>query len=125
VDRVVVCDRRRKSQRGNKSDRIDADELSDLLRLGALRAVYHGSPGRGPLKELARTYQNVVEDATRVMLRLKALFRARAIKTPGKSVYHPKNRAQWLAKLGDRGGPTPSRGALRPTRCAPGTQTED
>lgn len=104
VDRVVVCDRRGKSQRGNKSDRVDADELSELLRLGALRAVYHGSPGRGQLKELARTYQNVVEDATRVMLRLKALFRARAIKTAGKSVYHPKNRAEWLAKLRDRGG---------------------
>jgi transposase len=104
VDRVVVCDRRGKTQRGNKSDRVDADELSELLRVGALRAVYHGSPGRWTLKELARTYQNVVEDATRVMLRLKALFRARAIKTPAKSVYHPKNRAEWLAKLADRGG---------------------
>ena len=89
VDRVVVCDRRGKSQRGNKSDRVDADELSELLRVGALRAVYHGSPERGQLKELARTYQNVVEDATRVILRLKALLRARAIKAPGKSVYHP------------------------------------
>lgn len=38
------------------------------------------------MKELARTYQNLVEDATRVMLRLKALFRARRIKTPGRSV---------------------------------------
>ncbi|MSR21829.1 MAG: hypothetical protein EXR91_12795 [Gemmatimonadetes bacterium] len=70
---------------------------------GALRAVYHGSQDRVTLKELARTYQNVVEDATRVMLHLKALFRARAIKAAGKSVYHPKNRAEWLGKLRDRG----------------------
>jgi transposase len=103
VDRVVVCDRRGKSRRGNKGDRVDADELSELLRMGGLRAVDHGSPGRATLKELARTYQNVVEDATRVMLRLKALFRARAIRAPGKSVYHPKNRAEWLAKLSGRG----------------------
>ena len=103
VDRVVVCDRRGKSRGGNKGDQVDADELSELLRRGALRTVYHGSPDRATLKELARTYQNVVEDATRVMLRLKALFRARAIKAPGKRVYHPKNRVEWLAKLQDRG----------------------
>ena len=103
VDRVVVCDRRGKSRQGNKGDQVDADELSELLRQGALRGVYHGSADRVTLKELARTYQNVVEDATRVMLRLKALFRARAIKTPGQSVYHPKNRTEWLAKLKDRG----------------------
>jgi transposase len=37
------------------------------------------------------------------MLRLKALFRARGIKAPGKRVYHPKNREEWLAKLTDQG----------------------
>jgi transposase len=103
VDRVVVCDRRGKSRRGNKGDQVDADELSELLRRGALRSVYHGSPGRLTLKELTRTYQNVVEDSTRVMQRLKALFRARGIKAPGKRVYHPKNRAEWLGKLPDPG----------------------
>jgi transposase len=103
VDRVVVCDRRGKARQGNKGDQVDADQLSELLRRGGLRAVYHGSTRRATLKELTRTYQNVVEDATRVMQRLKALFRARGIKAPGKSVYHPKNRAEWLAKLPDRG----------------------
>lgn len=103
VDRVIVCDRRGKTRQGNKSDQVDADELSELLRLGALRAVYHGSPDRTVLRELTRTYQNVVEDSTRVKLRLKALFRARAIKAPGRGVYHPRNRAEWLAKLPDRG----------------------
>jgi transposase len=103
VDRVVVCDRRGKSRRGNKGDQVDADELSELLRVGSLRAVYHGTPRHATLRELTRTYQNVVEDATRVMLRLKALMRARGIKAPGKSVYHPRNRAEWLAKLPERG----------------------
>jgi transposase len=51
------------------------------------------------LKELVRNYINLVEDSTRVMLRLKALFRARAILTPGVSVYRPSQRKQWLAKL--------------------------
>jgi transposase len=103
VDRVIVCDRRGKSRQGSKGDQVDADELSELLRCGALRAVYHGSQERATLKELARTYQNVVEDATRLMLRLKALFRGRAIRASGRSVYHPRNRAEWLDKLQDRG----------------------
>jgi hypothetical protein len=77
VQRVVVCDRRGKSQQGNKGDQADADELSDLLRCGRLRVVYHASVERVRLKELARTYANLVEDGTRVMQRVKALFRAR------------------------------------------------
>jgi transposase len=103
VDRVVVCDRRGAARQGNKGDQVDADQLSELLRRGALRAVYHGSADRATLKELTRTYRNLVEDATRVMLRLKALFRARAIPTRGTSVYQARGRGQWLAQLGDRG----------------------
>jgi hypothetical protein len=103
VDRVVVCDRRGEKRLGNKADQPDADELSELLRRGALRAVYHGSSHRATLRELARSYQNLVEDSTRVMLRLKALFRARGIKAPGKRLYHPGERGEWLAKLPERG----------------------
>jgi transposase len=103
VDRVVVCDRRGESHRGNKDDQEDADELSESLRRGGLRAVYHGSSHRAALKELTRSYQNLVEDSTRVMLRLKALFRARGIKVPGTRVYHPAERGEWLEKLPERG----------------------
>jgi len=99
VDRVVVCNRRGAPHQGNKGDQIDADQLSELLRRGALRAVYHGSADRATLKELTRTYRNLVEDATRVMLRLKALFRARGIATAGTAVYHSRHRARWLAQL--------------------------
>jgi transposase len=103
VHRVLVCDRRGESQRGNKGDQHDADELSDLLRCGKLRAVYHGSAERATLQELARTYQNLVEDGTRVMQRLKALFRARGIKTPGTAVYRSERRRQWLGQLAEPG----------------------
>jgi transposase len=103
VDRVVVCDRRGAARRGNKGDHGDADELSELLRRDGLRTVYHGSAHRADLKELTRAYRNLVEDSTRVMVRIKALFRARAIKTPGTTVYHPRSRAPWLAQLAGRG----------------------
>jgi transposase len=96
---VVVCNVRGKSELTNKSDRIDADALSELLRLGALKAVYHGAPSMLTLKELVRNYNAVVEDATRAMLRIKALFRARAIPTPGTSIYRVSDRAGWLDQL--------------------------
>ena len=90
-------------QQGNKGDHADAEQLADRLRWGGLRAVYHGSPSRETLRELARTYQKVVEDATRVMQRLKAVFRARGIRTSGRRVYQPAARATWLAELPEPG----------------------
>ena len=103
MDRVIVCDRRGEKRSGNKGDQVDADELSERLRCGGLRAVYHGAHGRSDLKELTRAYRNLVEDGTRVMLRLKALFRARAIRTTGGGVYQPKQRGAWLAQLPEGG----------------------
>jgi transposase len=103
VARVVVCDRRGAPKRGNKGDQTDSAQLSELLRTGQLRAVYHGRADRQDLKELTRTYENLVEDAVRAMLRMKALFRARAIRTPGKQVYEADTRGQWLDRLPERG----------------------
>ena len=54
VHQVIVCNRRGEPSHGNKADQSDADELSELLRCGRLRAVDHGSPDRARLKELAR-----------------------------------------------------------------------
>ena len=103
VERVIVCNRRGQAGLGNKGDQLDADQLSELLRRGGLRAVYHGSAHHTDLRELTRAYRSLVEDSTRVMLRLKALFRARAIPTRGTTVYHARHRAQWLAQLQDHG----------------------
>jgi hypothetical protein len=57
VTEVVVCDPRHNKlmQSGNKSDRVDAQKLAELLRLGSLKAVYHGDNGVGALKELVRS----------------------------------------------------------------------
>jgi transposase len=103
VDRVIVCNRRGATRQGNKADQSDADELSDLLRCNRLRPVYHGSPDRQTLVELARTYDYLVEDGTRVRSRLKAVFRARGIKTPGQQLYEPARRTEWLDQLPEPG----------------------
>ena len=73
--------------------------MSEKLRLGALKPVFHGAPEMLMLKELVRNYNNLIEDSTRVMLRIKSIFRARAIATPGVLVYRASQRKRWLAKL--------------------------
>lgn len=102
---LVVCDPRPNAllQSGSKSDPIDAHKLADLLRLNALRAVYHGQRSLRTLQELSRSYLTLVQDATRVMNRLKALYRSRGIPCAGKEVYAPRYRACWIAELTEAG----------------------
>ena len=88
---------------GNKNDRIDARKLSDLLYLNKLSAVYHGEQGIRTLKELARSYITITRDLTRVMSRLKAIYRSWAIPCAGQQVYAPRYRAEWLAKISEGG----------------------
>src|SRR5712675_2454846 len=78
VTELVVCDPRKNAlmKEGNKSDKIDACKLADLLRGGYLRSVYHGENGLRTLKELARSYLTISKDLTRVMNRVKALYRS-------------------------------------------------
>jgi transposase len=105
VTEVVVCDPRHNKlmQSGNKSDRVDAQKLAELLRLGSLKAVYHGDNGVRMLKELVRTYDCLVSDTTRTMNRLKAIYRGRAIGCKGHDIYRPDRQQQWLEKLPEPG----------------------
>ncbi len=78
VSRLVVCDPRKNAllKDGNKSDRIDARKLAELLRGHQLHPVYHGEHGVRTLKELGRSYLTITQDVTRVMNRIKALYRS-------------------------------------------------
>ena len=69
VAQVVVCNPRRNAllKEGSKSDKVDARKLAELLRSGMLRPVYHGENGLRTLRELARSYQTISKDLTRVM----------------------------------------------------------
>ena len=64
VERVVVCNVRGKALLANKDDRIDADGMSERLRVGDLKPVFHGAPEILTLKELVRNYNNLVQDST-------------------------------------------------------------
>jgi transposase len=105
VTKLVVCDPRRNAllQDGNQNDRVDARKLSDLLYLNKLNAVYHGDHGLRTLKELGRTYLTLTRDQSRVMTRVKAIYRSWAIPCSGKQVYGSRHRAEWLGKIQEPG----------------------
>ncbi len=105
VSRLVVCDPRKNAllKDGNKSDRVDARKLAELLRTHQVKPVYHGKHGTRALKELGRSYLTITKDVTRVMNRIKSVYRSWAIPCAGTSVYTPRHRAEWLAKLVEPG----------------------
>jgi hypothetical protein len=55
------------------------------------------------LKELARSYLTITKDLTRVMNRLKALYRSWGIVCAGTEVYAPRHRPEWLGKISEAG----------------------
>ncbi len=101
VSSLVVCDPRKNAllKDGSKSDRIDARKLAELLRGNQLNPVCHGEHGVRALKELGRSYLTITQDVTRVMNRIKALYRSWAIPCSGTAVYAPRHRAEWLSKI--------------------------
>ena len=84
-------------------DTIDARKLAELLRAGLLSPVYHGQNSTAAVKHLGRSYAALTEDTTRVMGRLKALYRSQAIACAGQKPYGTRHRDEWLAKLSDSG----------------------
>src|SRR6516162_5755516 len=105
VTKLVVCDPRRNAllQEGNQNDRVDARKLAELLQNNQLRPVYHGDHGLRTLKELVRSYLTITKDLSRVMTRVKAIYRSWAIPCSGKQVYAPRHRAEWLTKISEPG----------------------
>ena len=101
VHEVLVCNPRRNAllKEGSKNDKVDARKLSDLLRTGMLRPVYHGEHGLRTLRELARGYHTISQDQSRVMNRVKALYRGWGIGCAGTQVYAPRYRQEWLEKI--------------------------
>lgn len=105
VAELLVCNPRKNAllKSGNKSDQIDAHKLADLLRTNYLSSVYHGQNSTVTVRELGRSYTALTEDTTRVMSRIKALYRSHAIPCAGQAMYGKKRRAQWIEQLTEPG----------------------
>jgi hypothetical protein len=100
VGQLVVCNPRynRLIRSGSKSDRIDAAKLSELLRMGGLKAVRH------PLKadaiaEMVKHYDALLGDSMRIMQRIRAAYRSIGVPAAGFSVYGARQRTSWLRRV--------------------------
>jgi transposase len=58
-----------------RTRRIDADKLSELLRIGALHSVYIGTPRNSELRQMVAHYHRAIGDRVRAIQRVRALFR--------------------------------------------------
>jgi len=105
VDELVVVGI--SESRGAKSDAKDALGLAQAVRLGAVDTVVFKAPSQfARLRSLATGYDQITTDVTRTQLRIKSLFRARGISTPGQSIYSPQARSDWLKKLTEPSRPS-------------------
>ena len=72
------------SKTGSKSDAIDARDLAEHLRTGQIKTEVYKAPRRfTELRELARTYDMLTDDAVRAKNRLRSAYRRRAVGYPG------------------------------------------
>lgn len=98
VEEIVVAGIR--DSRGQKSDALDAFQRAEELRTGTIRKPVFKAPRLySRLRSLGRVHSMLVRDVVRVQARLKAMYRARGVGTPGKRVYGPRTREQWLRQL--------------------------
>jgi len=87
VDELVVCDPKPNKRVGAKTDKIDAIELADLLRVGRLKPVFHTCDERAELRALVSGYYDLVQEIVRTKNRYSALYRQSAIRIGGPKVY--------------------------------------
>ena len=88
VDKVLVCNPVENRQyKKAKTDKLDAINLSNLLRGNFLKEVYHDGSDKEKLRDLMSGYQDLVEDAIRIKNRYKSLFRKEGKRKQGKVLY--------------------------------------
>jgi hypothetical protein len=61
------------------------------------------APDQALLHDYSRAYLSTVDDSTRAMLRLKALYRAPWHHPCRQKVYFAEHRMEWLSRLTERG----------------------
>ena len=105
VAKLVVCNPRKNAllKAGNKSDTVDARKLAELLRARTVAAGLSRPEQHGGGEAVGRGFAALTEDTTRIMGRLKALYRSQAIACAGKKPYGSRHRDEWLAQLSESG----------------------
>jgi transposase len=98
VQEIVVAGVRQ--SRGPKSDKRDALALAEMLRINAVPTRVYKQRGLFTrLAYLAKAYQALVIDSTRVQNRIKSLMRSRGVPVAGRGVFSMVGRTAYLDKL--------------------------
>lgn len=103
VEQVIVCDPRRNAwiaKGKNKNDEVDAEKLSELLRIKSFTPVYHTMDEEiAAFKAAVKHYEEATERAARQMVQIKARFRTNGVFPEGKMVYGTPGRCEYLFKV--------------------------
>lgn len=85
---------------GSKSDKHDADDLSERMRTGKVGVpVYKDLKEFAFLREASRSHGMLTRDQARVKTRIKSFYRSRGIACAGDAVYTPDKRDPYVEKL--------------------------
>ena len=107
--KVIVCDRRRTrigARGASKSDKFDADRLSDCLRAGSVHPVYVPQGQELELRRCLLHYTKMVRERRRAIQRLRAFFLESGVRVPpNRKAPHrvpirklPRGAAQYIAR---------------------------
>ena len=97
VDNLLICNPTYVAKKqGAKTDFRDALHLAQELRTNHLQPVFHDTSHWMEIRTTVSGYLDIVEEIVRFKNRLKALFRAEAIRTDENSFYKNKLRVKEL-----------------------------
>jgi transposase len=87
-------------KKGNKSDALDAWDMAEQLRIGALhQRVYKEVGPFGELRAAVKSYGMMQRDVVRVKNRLCSVYRGRGVLGNKAQLYDPQGRGAWQQKL--------------------------
>lgn len=87
------------SNRGNKSDSIDAWTCAELIRTGKYQRIFKAPTEFPELRAAVRAHLALMRDTVRAKNRIRALYRARGVDVTRSEVYDVDERSRLLAKL--------------------------
>jgi transposase len=103
VQRVVISHPRTNAwiaKDSNKSDKVDAFKLAELLRLGRVHEVYYSEDQpRREFKQLVKHYDDLTTQQAKLKVKLKARLRTQGVIIRGRRAYTLNGREEVLAQV--------------------------
>ena len=95
VDKLVVCQPVER-KKGAKTDKIDAIEMANLLRINRLKSVFHVDNELFNIRTLISGYDDIIRSLVQAKNRYKALYRQVAVDTSNGKIYTDQQMIELL-----------------------------